>query len=43
MTTIDEICLFVAMRGLWDKPDPDVLKLWDWLREEFDLKVEENH
>jgi len=35
MLTLNDIMLFVAMRGMWNSPDPNVMKLTAWLKEEF--------
>jgi len=38
----NDIFLFVAMRGMWNAPVPEIIKLTTWLREEFKLDKDVN-
>ena len=40
LKTMDGIFLFSAIHG-WNTPDPDVIKLFDWLRATYNIKKSE--
>jgi hypothetical protein len=35
--TFNDIALFVAIRNLWNKPEPSVIKTFEWLKQEFGI------
>lgn len=38
---LEDIMIFVDMRGLWNEPVPELMKLHEWLKNEFGFSEED--